>query len=175
MAVHGSTKDVSPLMAVLRERWVMTLATLPLPDPSDREAKVPYPTPLFYAVLAADLPSGPQLVFASDPDSTHGRHLGTGPTAVAAGLYLESERVDELRGVQLRGGVVRASVTAAATAAARAAYLGRHPTAAGLLGPGARVQLYVLAVIWAKLTDNRLGFGHKLEWRFPGPGLFTGV
>ncbi len=166
-------------MNLLRERWVLTLATSPRPDPADPAdplAAVPYPTPLFYAV--ADLPGPPVLVFASRPDSTHGRHLGDGPTAVAAGLYLESESVAELRGVQLRGEVVR--VATAATAATllpvlRAAYVGRHPAAEALLRPGARDELYVLAVTWAKLTDNRRGFGHKLEWRFPAsPNFFAG-
>src|SRR5687767_301715 len=105
MRAAEPTKDVSPLMDLLRERWVLTLATAPRANAADPQPHVPYPTPLFYAV--ADLPGPPMLVFATRPDSTHGRHLGDGPTAVAAGLYLESEAVAELRGVQLRGDVVR--------------------------------------------------------------------
>jgi hypothetical protein len=38
-----------------------------------------------------------------------------------------------------------------------------------LLRPGARERLYGLAVIWAKLTDNRRGFGHKQVWTFAPP------
>ncbi len=162
----NAPRDVSPLIKVLQERWVLTLATSPRPDPAEPAAHVPYPTPLFYAV--ADLPdlSGPWLVFASKPESTHGRHLGDGPTAVAAAVYLETESVGELRGVQLRGEVVRVTAEAPAAAGLRAAYLGRHPAAEALLTPGAREQLYALRLTWAKLTDNRRGFGHKLEWRF---------
>lgn len=157
-------------MELLRERWVLTLATLPPPNAADPRSLVPYPTPLFYAV--ADLPGPPRLVFASRPDSTHGRHLGGGPTAVAAALYLESESVAELRGVQLRGEVVRIPADAPDATALRSAYLGRHPAAEPLLRPGAREELYVLAVTWAKLTDNRRGFGHKLEWSFDAPKNF---
>ncbi|HEY0132638.1 MAG TPA: hypothetical protein VGB85_01125 [Nannocystis sp.] len=173
MPAPEPTKDVSPLMDMLRERWVLTLATSPGANAVDPEPRIPYPTPLFYAV--ADLPGPPLLVFASRPDSTHGRHLGDGPTAVAAGLYLESEAVAELRGVQLRGEVVRVAGAPAAAGlipVLRAAYVGRHPAADALLRPGARDELYVLAVTWAKLTDNRRGFGHKLEWRFTTPEVF---
>ncbi len=145
-------------MNVLRERWVLTLATLP---PGER---VPYATPLFYAVAVH---TGPHLVFASDPLSAHGRHLGDGPTAVAAALYLESDAVAELRGVQLRGEV---RPLGPGDAALRDAYLERHAGAAAMLSrPGARERLYGLAVRWAKLTDNRLGFGYKLEWSFQLP------
>jgi uncharacterized protein YhbP (UPF0306 family) len=165
-------QDVSPLMTVLQERWVLTLATSPRPADPHALAGVPYPTPLFYAVADAGVAAGgPRLLFASRADSTHGRHLGEGPTAVAAGLYCESEVVGELRGVQLQGEVSPLDqFSAPAAAELRAIYLARHPVAAALLKPGARDRLYVLTVMWAKLTDNRLGFGHKLEWRFAASG-----
>lgn len=171
MPVLVGPEDVSPLMTVLRERWVLTLATSPRPADTHAPADVPYPTPLFYAVADADVAGrGPRLVFASKPDSTHGRHLGEGPTPVAAGLYLETEAVGELRGVQLRGLVSPLERLPADPAAElRAVYLGRHPAAAAALKPGSRERLYVLATTWAKLTDNRRGFGQKLEWRFADP------
>lgn len=146
-------------MALLQERWVLTLATTTTHEPA------PYATPLFYAVAPpARAGQGPRLVFASRPDTTHGRHLGDGPTAVAAALYLESHDIAELRGAQLRGEVV-----ATAAAAPRAVYLERHPGAEPLLRAGARERLYTLTVLWAKLTDNRLGFGYKREWSFTQP------
>jgi uncharacterized protein YhbP (UPF0306 family) len=177
--------DVSPLMAVLQERWVLTLATISPPrararptcepsagadtDAFPDEPDYPYATPLFYAV--AERPAaGPALVFASRPDSTHGRHLGAGPTRVGAGLYLESEDVSQLRGVQLRGEIAPVELWPGdAPLGLRAAYLQRHPGAAALLGPNARERLYALALTWAKLTDNRRGFGHKQEWKFAPP------
>jgi len=161
-------------MAVLQERWVLTLATIsslpsgpPPLSPTDDEAGAPYATPLFYAVAPGPAPA---LVFASNPDSAHGRHLGAGPTRCAAGLYLESEDVAGLRGVQLRGeAAVLERWPGDAPDRLRAAYLGRHPGAAALLRPGARERLYGLALTWAKLTDNRRGFGHKQAWRFAPP------
>lgn len=142
-------------MALLHERWVLTLAT-EIPGQS-----TPYATPLFYAVAPTHPGEAPRLLFASRPDSAHGRHLGKGPTAVAAALYLESHDISELRGLQLRGEVVPTT-----TAASLAAYLERHPGAEPLLRPGSREQLYALSLTWAKLTDNRLGFGYKREWSF---------
>lgn len=161
--------DVSPLMAVLQERWVLTLATVPPLESADAEdeAGYPYATPLFYAVARG---ASPTLVFASRPDTTHGRHLGAGPTPCAAGLYLESEDVSGLRGVQLRGLVAPVELwPGEAPGGLREAYLERHPGAGALLRPGARERLYGLAVTWAKLTDNRRGFGHKQRWTFAAP------
>jgi uncharacterized protein YhbP (UPF0306 family) len=161
--------DVSPLMAVLQERWVLTLATMPRLESAapDDEAAYPYATPLFYAVALA---ASPTLVFASRPDTVHGRHLGAGPTRCAAGLYLESEDVSGLHGVQLRGEVAPVELwPGAAPTGLRAAYLERHPGATALLRPGAHERLYGLAVVWAKLTDNRRGFGHKQTWTFGPP------
>lgn len=148
---------------------MLTLATVPRlePDAVEDEAGYPYATPLFYAVAGS---ASPTLVFASRPDSAHGRHLGAGPTRCAAGLYLESDDVSSLRGVQLRG--VAAPVEQWPGHAAdglREAYLGRHPGAAALLRPGAPERLYGLALTWAKLTDNRRGFGHKQTWTFAAP------
>src|SRR6187549_816366 len=105
-------KDVSPLMTVLRERWVLTLATSPRPADPHAPAGVPYPTPLFYAVADAGV-------------------AGEGPRLVFAGLYCESETVGELRGVQLQGEVSPLErIAAPAAADLRAIYLERHPVAA---------------------------------------------
>lgn len=168
MSPIAPSDDVSPLMAVLQERWVLTLATAPRLADADtaEEAGYPYATPLFYAVARG----APTLVFASRPDTTHGRHLGAGPTPCAAGLYLESEDVSGLRGAQLRGLVAPVELWPEDTATGlREVYLERHPGAAALLRPGARERLYGLAVTWAKLTDNRRGFGHKQTWTFAPP------
>lgn len=147
---------VSALMRILRERWVLTLA---LADPDHR---APYPTPLFYALAEPDTIGAhpaPLAIFASGPASRHGVLCGEGPTPAAAAVYLESERPGELRGAQLRGRVLREQrCSAEARAALRARYLERHPIAQDVLAEG-RHSLYVLQIAWAKLTDNRLGFG----------------
>jgi uncharacterized protein YhbP (UPF0306 family) len=147
---------VSALMRVLGERHVMTLAL------TDEAADAPYPTPLFFALAEPDSIGrhvAPILSFASDPQSQHGRLTGRGPTPAAAAVYLETEELGQLRGAQLRGTLIREDrFTPAGAASLRASYLARHAVAAPVLASG-RHRLYALIVTWAKLTDNRLGFG----------------
>lgn len=147
---------VSALMQVLRERWVMTLAL------ADSEDRAPYPVPLFFALVepnALGEHDAPLLLFASDPQTHHGVLGDTGPTPAAAGVYLESETVGVLRGAQLRGLLIRDDTRSPSTAEAmRRAYLERHPIAREILESG-RHRLYALLVTWAKVTDNRLGYG----------------
>lgn len=148
-------------MRILAERWVLTLA---LADGDD----APYPAPLFYALAEPGTLAdhdAPIVLFVSDPSSRHGRLTGAGPIAAAAAVYLESETVGELRGAQLRGSLVREDALESDAEAARAVYLARHPVAAPMLAHGAH-RLYALTITWAKLTDNRLGFGAHPEVRF---------
>lgn len=155
-------------MTVLRERWVMSLA---LVDPQD---PAPGSTPLFFALVEPDSVgrhAAPLLVFASSPRSRHGQLCvdALAPVAAGASVYLESETVGELRGAQLRGTVHRAArCTPAVTEALRARYLARHPVAAPVLD-GGRHELYVFEPRWAKVTDNRLGFGVHPTAQFSAP------
>ena len=50
------------------------------------------------------------------------------------------------------------ALTRAGARAARDLYLARHAVAEPVLASGSH-HLYALLVTWAKLTDNRLGFG----------------
>jgi uncharacterized protein YhbP (UPF0306 family) len=156
VVIAPDLEPVSALMRVLAERHVMTLAL------TDRTSDAPYPTPLFFALAKPDSVgrhAAPILSFASDPCSHHGRLAGRGPTQAAAAVYLETEEVGQLRGVQLRGTLVREDGwTASGAASLRASYLARHAIAEPTLAAG-RHRLYALIVTWAKLTDNRLGFG----------------
>lgn len=149
-------EPVSALMRVLGERHVMTLAL------TDESAAAPYPTPLFFALAEPDSigrHAAPILSFASDPNTHHGRLAGRGPIPAAAAVYLETEQVGQLRGAQLRGALIRDDCwTATGAASLRASYLARHAIAEPQLAAG-RHRLYALIVTWAKLTDNRLGFG----------------
>ena len=160
-------------MPVLRERWVLTLAL--------RDEGAPYSTPLFYALAEpgrVGAHAAPLLISACAADTHHGRLAGQGPTPASAGLYLETEDVAALRGVQLRGLWVREDrCSASAAARLREVYLERHRAAEPVLASGHH-QLYALIVTWAKLTDNRLGFGKHWIARFdadwsevkPSPG-----
>ena len=155
--MHASVLEpVSALMRLLAERHVMALALV------DAAADAPYPTPLFFALVEPDSigrHAAPILVFASDPESHHGRLAGLGPTPAAAAVYLETDAPGQLRGAQLRGRLVREERwTATGASGLRARYLARHAIAEPLLA-GDRHRLYALIVTWAKLTDNRLGFG----------------
>ena len=165
-------------MQILSEHWVFTLATTPTgpyADPHHRsvpplaspEPGTPYCTPLFYALEQAPGESArsaaPCLIFASDPASSHAQHIGSGPagsdpTWVGAAIYLETETVGQLRGAQMRGQVTCLEPGGDGEAQARSAYLARHPIAQAVLASG-KHRLYRLRVSWAKLTDNRLGFG----------------
>ena len=129
-------------------------------------------TPLCYACIGGF--AAPCLVFASNARSEHARHLGEGSAAVAAGTHVPHRSVDEIRGTQLRGEVWPiARCATPQRRLLRSGYLTRFPMAAALLAkslvapPERRERLYVLAVGWAKLTDNaRLGMGVHREWSF---------
>lgn len=164
MVDHPAANDVSALMQVLEAHWVMTLALGAAgADPAEI---APYPTPLFYALAPASRP--PRMIFASSPRAHHSGPIeagGAGGHPAAAAIYLESEEVGELRGAQLRGRARRVPQTR--LEAARGTYLGRHPVAAPVLERGAHA-LYEFEVHWAKLTDNRLGFGVHPVFEFAG-------
>ncbi len=157
-------------MSVLCDRWVMTLATNALADDPTEPSpgRAPYPTPLFYAVAKPPaLGPGPVLVFVTDPSTRHGRHLGRGPSAVAVGIYLETEELGLIRGIQVRGEAIRVdSLDPERAALARRVYIERHPVAAPMLEGEGPEQLYAICVRWAKLTDNRLGMGVHPQWQF---------
>jgi len=128
------------ITAFIAEHHVLTLAT-------SREG-MPYAAPLFYAYDA----ERNRFVFASDAATEHAKQMKETP-AVAAGIYLETDTVGKIQGLQCRGSVVPAD------AADKKCYFGRFPYARAL-----RPTLWRLEPVWMKLTDNRLGFGKKLVW-----------
>jgi uncharacterized protein YhbP (UPF0306 family) len=151
--------DLGWLEHLLADHWVLTLATA---GPGDVDAELSC-APLFYAFIAgggAAHPWPPLLVFASHPDSEHGRRVGAGPTPVAAAIAAEARDPRTIRGVQLRGWALPLRrLLPEHRGRLRRAYLRRHPVAAPLLMPGRAEQLYLLVVGRAKATDNRWGLG----------------
>lgn len=110
----------------------------------------PYCANLFYA-LTDDEPS---LVFVSDRKTRHMTEaLRNG--RVAGSIVLETETVGQIRGLQFCGRV--AELSGRAKLMARLAYLKRFPYAV-LSG----AEIWSLKITYAKLTDNRLGFGKKI-------------
>src|SRR5262245_48161132 len=137
------------LRELLFERSVLCLATI--------SRAGPWCAPLFYAPIDG----GRALVFVSDPGSRHCRELAADPRA-AAGVHLETAVAKEIRGVQLVGRVQ--ALAGASERRARAAFLRRHPLAAGHLAERPRERFFAFAIARAKVTDNRLGFGYKAEF-----------
>lgn len=162
--MSGSHEDL--LFEQLKGHWVLTLAT----RPGEGQGDVPYVAPLFYAVSMPDETvscGAPLLLFASKTTSTHGEHLGMGPTTAAAAIYLETETLGKIQGVQMRGRVVRSDrLEKAVGRKLLACYLKRHPIAAAILATRKDEKIHALAVEWAKLTDNRMGLGKHEEFRF---------
>jgi uncharacterized protein YhbP (UPF0306 family) len=92
-------------------------------------------------------------VYATDPDTLHGRQAAANPE-VSGSIVLETRMVGRIQGLQLRG-----HTRPVDEGWARTAYLTRFPYAAAV-----RLDLWVLEPDVMKLSDNRLGFGKKLIW-----------
>lgn len=153
-------------MGLFEERTVLALASAA----TAAAPPEPYATPLYFASLPGP---PPLLVFVSDPATTHGQHVGAGPTSVAGCVFAEHTQVDQLRGVQFRGLCCREPVVPpSAISSARTAYLQRHPVAAPVLERSS-ASVYIIALTWAKATDNRVAFGHKQSWAFRPPAWLT--
>jgi uncharacterized protein YhbP (UPF0306 family) len=163
----------------LKHHHVLNLATS-----SDQGVWVAH---CFYAFM----PDYQALVFTSGPDTRHGQNMLTNPN-VSCGIALETKAVGLIRGVQLSGRVYYTDVTPDSVvipaqakpetgtpflttnasvgtpslttdaSECRSAYLRRFPFALA-----AKLDLWVLYIDYLKMTDNRLGFGKKLEWRRP--------
>ncbi len=144
------TSIPSVLYRFLLAHNTLTLATV---DESGR----PHAAALFYAV-AEDL----RLVFFSHPHTQHARHIGQGAW-VALTIQDDGQSWQAITGVQIHGFARPGGPDA------RALYLARFPFIARaevLTQAVTRARVYEILPTWARLIDNRLGFGHKQEWRF---------
>ncbi|MDR0761635.1 MAG: pyridoxamine 5'-phosphate oxidase family protein [Campylobacteraceae bacterium] len=103
----------------------------------------------FYAFLEKDS----TFVFASDKKTRHMQNIAKNPL-VSGTITLETKEIGLIRGIQFEGSVKKASLKA------KKAYLLSYPFAAALAP-----SLWELEITYAKLTDNRLGFGKKIEYR----------
>ena len=96
-------------------------------------------------------------VFTSDDDTRHIRDLEEG-NKVAGSVVLETKIVGKIRGIQFTGELFKPE--GELYKRSRKAYLKRFPYAAAV-----KLELWILQVDYIKMTDNRLGFGKKIEWR----------
>lgn len=129
----------------VKAHHVMTLAT----SFNDE----PYCCPLFYAYAEEE----GCFVFLSESAAKHVRDIAHN-MHVSAGIALETEVVGKIQGLQLQGLVYQPLGDMAK--ALRRTYMRRFPYAALL-----NATLWMLEPTWAKLTDNRLGFGKKMTWK----------
>jgi uncharacterized protein YhbP (UPF0306 family) len=147
----------SRMVRFLKVHHVLTLSTF-----SDQGSWTAH---CFYAFVR----DSAALVFTTGPETRHGREMLQNPT-VSGGIMLETKMVGKIRGIQLTGkacpchdtsdkGTPPGGHTLLTWAEARNAYLKRFPFALA-----AKLDLWILTVDYIKMTDNRLGFGKKIEW-----------
>jgi uncharacterized protein YhbP (UPF0306 family) len=91
-------------------------------------------------------------VFASDEKTRHMQNIAQNPF-VSGTIALETKEVGLIQGLQFKGVVKRASTHG------KKLYFKTYPFARALFPT-----LWEIEITYAKLTDNRLGFGRKLEW-----------
>jgi hypothetical protein len=96
------------------------------------------------------------LVITSDTTTRHGSEFLSYPS-VAGTIALETWRVGRIRGIQFTGTITEPAGNDLIRA--RKIYLRRFPYAALT-----ELHLWVIRLNHIKLTDNRLGFGHKETW-----------
>jgi len=119
----------------------MTLAT--------SQDNIPQSCNLFYAYLTEEK----LFVVASDPQTEHMRNVAKNPN-VAGTIVLETVSVGKIEGLQFKAMMYKAEDNKVITA-----YFKRFPYAK-VLNP----LLWIIKPMSMKLTDNRLGFGKKLNW-----------
>ncbi|MDR0414691.1 MAG: pyridoxamine 5'-phosphate oxidase family protein [Prevotellaceae bacterium] len=135
-----------PFIDVINEHHVMTLATCFNDEP--------YCCSLFYVYMEEE----GYFIFLSESSTRHVRDISHN-MYVSANIALETEAVGKIQGLQLQGLAYR-PVDDDTQKAARRAYMRRFPYAALL-----SASIWILEPTWAKLTDNRFGFGKKLTWK----------
>ena len=142
--MNNDTRPDERIVRFLKRHHVLTLAT----SVDGR----PYCANLFYAWMEAEQ----AFVFTSSLDTKHAADALVNPD-VAGSVVLETGTVGKLQGVQWRGKMFRPQGEALVRAKKR--YLRRFPYAAV-----ADLELWILEITWAKMTDNTLGFGKKIIW-----------
>ncbi|MDR1007528.1 MAG: pyridoxamine 5'-phosphate oxidase family protein [Campylobacteraceae bacterium] len=97
--------------------------------------------------------NGNCFIFASDKKTRHMQNIAKNPF-VSGTIALETKEVGLIQGLQFEGSVKKASISS------KKFYFKIYPFARALFP-----MLWEIDISYAKLTDNRLGFGKKLEWK----------
>lgn len=132
----------------------MTLATMTCdttPGVENRiQNRVPYCSNLFYAW------DGVRFVVTSSDSTRHAQDVSRN-SHIAASIVLETKTIGKIEGLQLQGIMRRPDEDELANA--RKTYLKAFPFAVFM-----DLDLWFIEPTFAKLTDNKLGFGKKLIW-----------
>jgi uncharacterized protein YhbP (UPF0306 family) len=92
-------------------------------------------------------------VFASDENTRHMKNIVKNPF-VSGTIILETKEIGLIQGLQFEGSAKKACMDA------KQLYFEAYPFARALFP-----KLWQIEITYAKFTDNRLGFGKKIEWR----------
>ncbi len=134
----------SKIIAFLKKHHVLTLSTT-----IDNQ---PWCANCFYAFHEQSM----NLVFTSGYETRHIKE-GTQNPNVAGSIVLETSVVGKIQGIQFSGELLLPEGEMADQI--RHIYLKRFPFAALM-----DTTLWALRIDYAKMADNRLGFGKKLIW-----------
>lgn len=96
------------------------------------------------------------LIFLSDTETRHAQMMVNNPE-VAGTITLETRIVGKIQGLQFKGYIER--LENETLAMAKKIYYKRFPYALGT-----QSTFWILYLTYAKLTDNKLGFGKKIIW-----------
>lgn len=132
----------------IKKHHVVSLATT--------SGNTPWVCHCFYAYMKEEN----WLVFTSDDQTRHVREVMVNPV-VAGGIVLETSVVSKVQGVQFTGMMRRPSEEEKGKVTR--VYLARFPFAVLM-----NANLWIVDLETIKMTDNRLGFGKKLNWEKKG-------
>ena len=135
----------------------------------------PHAAPVYFAAqpssglkaLLAQGGAGLRLYFFSDPESLHGRQLAANPQAAAA-IYPAAEGWQDIRGLQIRGQVLRLP-PGPDWESAWQCYQAKFPFVTVLKQAVAINAMYAFIPTWLRLVDNARGLGFRQEWKLQTP------
>lgn len=136
---------------ILTDRSTLSLATAGLQGE-------PHLADLFFS-------SDPSLksYFVSNPDSRHAQDLALDPRA-SISVHVDTWDWREIAGLQMEGSVEMLE-QADRRERAWALYKAKFPSVEDFADEIARSRWYCFTPRWIRIIDNRLGFGHREEYR----------
>ena len=134
------------IIRFFRKHHVLTIATT--------VENEPWCANCFYVYLEKEN----SVVFTTDIDTRHGQEFVKNPL-VAGSVVLETNVIGKIRGIQFQG--IVSEPDGELLARSKRAYLKRFPVAALM-----DTHLWVVKLSHIKMTDNRLGFGKKIVWKY---------